>query len=102
VVADRLAQTPPETVIDKRASSTPASGSGAQYHLQRRIHSGESVSQVLFEAALKVADNRGLVSSTEPDLVKWRTVFAEQIRATLRRIDAIEALAASRRAGLIE
>jgi len=27
---------------------------------------------------------------------------AEQIRATLRRIDAIEALAASRRAGLIE
>jgi hypothetical protein len=29
-------------------------------------------------------------------------VFAEQIRSALRRIDAVEALAASRRAGLIE
>jgi len=66
VVADRLAQTPPETVIDKRGFVDACLGLGRQYHLQRRIHSGESVSQVLFEAALKVADNRGLVSSTEP------------------------------------
>ena len=77
-------------------------GLGRQYHLQRRIHSGESVSQVLFETALKLADNRGLVNSTEPDLAQWRSVFADQIRTTLRQIDAIEALAASRRAGLIE
>ena len=57
---------------------------------------------MLFTAALKLADNRGLVHSTDPEVAQWRRVFADQIRATLRRIDAIEALAASRRAGLID
>jgi len=42
------------------------------------------------------------VHSTEPEIGKWRRVFAEQIRDSLRRIDAVEALAASRRAGLID
>ena len=102
VVADRLAQTPAGTVIDKTGFLDACLGLGRQYHLQRRIHSAESVSKVLFESALKLADNRGLVDSSEPELEKWRHVFAEQIRATLRRIDAVEALAASRRAGLIE
>ena len=77
-------------------------GLGRQYQLQHRIHSAESVSKVLFETALKIADNRGLVHSTEPEIAQWRRVFADQVRATLRRIDAVEALAASRRAGLIE
>jgi glycerol-3-phosphate O-acyltransferase len=102
VVADRLAQTPPGTVIDERGFIDACLGLGRQYQLQRRIHSAESVSKVLFETALKIAVNRGLVHSTEPEIEKWRRVFAEQIRATLRRIDAVEALAASRRAGLIE
>ena len=102
MVADRLAQTPPETVVDERGLLDACMGLGRQYYLQRRIHSAESVSKVLFESALKVADNRGLVHSTEPEVEKWRQVFAEQIRSSLRRIDAVEALAASRRAGLIE
>jgi glycerol-3-phosphate O-acyltransferase len=102
VVADRLEQTPPGTVIDERGFLDACVGLGRQYHLQRRVHSAESVSKVLFETALKVADNRGLVHSTEPEIAQWRRVFAEQIRASLRRIDAVEALAASRRAGLIE
>jgi glycerol-3-phosphate O-acyltransferase len=102
VVADRLAQTPPSTVIDERGFLDACIGMGRQYHLQRRIHSGESVSRVLFETALKIADNRGLVHSTDPDIAQGRSVFADQIRTSLRRIDAVEALAASRRAGLIE
>ncbi len=102
VVADRLAQTPPGAVIDERGFVDACLGLGRQYYLQRRIHSAESVSKVLFETALKLAGNRGLVHSTEPEIAKWRSVFAEQIRAALRRIDAVEALAASRRAGLIE
>ena len=102
VVADRLAQTPPETVVDERGFVDACLGLGRQYYLQRRIHSAESVSKVLFETALKLADNRGLVHSTEPEIGKWRRVFAEQIRDSLRRIDAVEALAASRRAGLID
>ncbi|TMA31326.1 MAG: hypothetical protein E6J87_15935 [Deltaproteobacteria bacterium] len=102
VVADRLAQTPPDTVIDERGFLDACLGLGRQYQLQHRIHSAESVSKVLFETALKIADNRGLVHSTEPEIAQWRRVFADQVRATLRRIDAVEALAASRRAGLIE
>jgi glycerol-3-phosphate O-acyltransferase len=102
VVADRLEKTPPGTVIDERGFLDACVGLGRQYHLQRRIHSGESVSKVLFETAFKLADNRNLVHSTEPEIAQWRRVFAEQIRALLRRIDAVEALAASRRAGLIE
>ena len=102
VVADRLAQTPPDTVIDERGFLDACLGLGRQYQLQHRIHSAESVSKVLFETTLKIADNRGLVHSTEPEIAQWRRVFADQVRATLRRIDAVEALAASRRAGLIE
>src|SRR5262249_29501367 len=102
VVADRLAQTPPGTVVDERGFLDACIGVGHQYHLQRRIHSGESVSRVLFETALKLADNRGLVHSTEPEIGQCRRAFADQSRATLRHIDAVEALAASRRAGLIE
>jgi glycerol-3-phosphate O-acyltransferase len=102
VVADRLEQTRSDTVIDERGFLEACIGLGRQYQLQRRVHSAESVSKVLFETALKVADNRGLVHSTEPEIGQWRRVFAEQIRTLLRRIDAVEALAASRRAGLIE
>ena len=61
-----------------------------------------AVSQVLFQTALKLAANRGLVDSNEPEIAQWRRVFAEQIRTTLRHIDAVDALAASRRAGLID
>ncbi len=57
---------------------------------------------MLFKTALRLADNRGLLRSTEPDLLDWRAVFAEEVRTAIRRTDAIDALAASRRAGLIE
>ena len=38
----------------------------------------------------------------EPDLADWRRAFAEELRAAIRHTDAIDALAASRRAGLID
>ncbi|RMF22216.1 MAG: glycerol-3-phosphate 1-O-acyltransferase [Deltaproteobacteria bacterium] len=75
-------------------------GLGRQYHLQKRIRSAESVSKVLFTSALSLARNRG-VTDPGPDAGERRRAFAEQIRDTIRRIDAIDALAASRRAGLI-
>jgi glycerol-3-phosphate O-acyltransferase len=77
-------------------------GLGRQYHLQRRIRSTASVSQVLFRTALRVADNRGLLRSHERDLADWRRVFADEIRTAIRHTEAIDALAASRRAGLID
>ncbi len=75
-------------------------GLGRQYHLQKRIRSAESVSKVLFSSALSLARNRG-VTAAGNGAAERRREFAEQIRDTIRRIDAIDALAASRRAGLI-
>src|SRR5205085_9654835 len=99
VVADALARETAAT-IDEKAFLTRCMSLAEQYRLQRRIRSGESVSGVLFEAALRLAKNRGLLAES-PDLAARRTAFAAEIRAVLRRIEAIDALAASRRAGLI-
>lgn len=73
---------------------------GRQYHLQRRVHSAQSISQVLFRTALRLAANRGVLEGG-PDLGKRRAAFAEKIRSVARRVEAIDALAASRRAGVI-
>ena len=100
VVADALARETAAT-IDEKAFLTRCMSLAEQYRLQRRIRSGESVSGVLFEAALRLAKNRGLLAES-PDLAARRTAFAAEIRAVLRRIEAIDALAASRRAGLID
>ena len=56
---------------------------------------------MLFETALRLARNRELLDPAPPDLAERRRAFAEEIRAAIRRIDAIELLATSRVAGLI-
>ena len=76
-------------------------GLGRQYHLQRRIHSAASVTPVLFRNALRLAENRGLLDADAPDRVEQRRDFAIELRGVVRRVEAIDALAASRRAGLI-
>lgn len=78
---------------------------GRQYVLQRRVHSEESVSKVLFGTALKVAGHRALLAEGEggrEGLLERRRAFAEQLKDLVRHLDAVESLAASRRAGLIE
>jgi glycerol-3-phosphate O-acyltransferase len=102
VVADHLASSPGDEPIDETRFVQACLGLGRQYHLQRRVHSTDSVSKVLFQTALKLADNRGLVSSSEPDLAERRNVFAAEIRTALRHTDAVDALARSRSAGLID
>jgi glycerol-3-phosphate O-acyltransferase len=75
---------------------------GKQYRLQRRIRSTESVSKVLFGTALRLARNRGLLKADSADSAARRRAWAEEIRAAIRRVDAIGALATTRLAGLIE
>jgi glycerol-3-phosphate O-acyltransferase len=72
-----------------------------QYVLQRRIRRRESVSSVLFQTVLKLAANRRLLEAG-PEVAARRQVFAEEIREAIRGIDAIDALAASRRTGLLD
>ena len=101
VVGDVLAREPVDAPLDETAFLVRCLALGKQYRLQRRIRSGESVSRVLFEAALRLAHNRRLVAPGAPDLAARRRAFADELREVLRRCDAIDVLAASRRAKLI-
>jgi len=74
---------------------------GRQYDLQRRIRNTESVSKVFFATALRLARNRGVVDGAADDVAERRREFADELAQVVRRLDAVDALAAGRRAGLI-
>jgi glycerol-3-phosphate O-acyltransferase len=102
VVADALLQQPPDAPVDDGPFLGRCLALGRQYQLQRRVRSPESVSKVLFETALKLARNWGLLDTGAAETAARRREFADGIRDALRRTDAIAALAATRRAGLLE
>jgi len=102
VVGDALERVDAQAPFDDGAFLSGCIALGRQYALQRRIRSAESISKVLFGTALRLARNRGLLESGAPDLTARRRAFAEEIRQAVRRVDQIDALAASRRAGLID
>ncbi len=102
IVGDALERHDPAQPVEESSFLTTCLALGKQYRLQRRIRRAESVSKVLFATALRLARNRDLVEPGAPDLADRRRAFAAEIRAVTRRIDAIDALAASRLAGLIE
>jgi glycerol-3-phosphate O-acyltransferase len=102
VVGDLLAREPEQARIDEPAFLQRCLALGKQYELQRRIRSAESLSQVLFATALKLARNRGLLEPGAGELAYRRRGFATEIRDVTRRADVIDALAASRRAGVID
>jgi len=102
VVADALVQETTDAAIDEKALLARCVSRGRQYRLQRRIRSTESVSRVLFESALRLAGNRELLRPDTEQLAERRRAFATDVRAILRRIDAVGTLAASRFAGLLD
>lgn len=99
VVADALVLHSPYVEVNEKKFISDCLALGKQYRLQQRISTDESVSQVLFSSALKLAANRGLLDVDDPDCGAQRRSFAAEIRDVLRRIDSIAALAAGRRAG---
>ncbi len=101
VVAENLTRWDVDAELSETRFLDECLALGRQRLLQRRIHSGSSVSKVLFQTALKLARNRGLVDPGSPGLAERREEFAVEIRDALRRAEAIAALAASRRTGLI-
>jgi glycerol-3-phosphate O-acyltransferase len=102
VAADALAAWDPERELEEGAFTSAALALGKQYQLQRRIRSAESVSKVLFQNALRLARNRGLLETGAADLRERRLAFQREIREAVRRCEAVDALAASRRSGLID
>ena len=101
VVADGLARRDPAATFDESSFIAQSLALAQQYQLQRRVHSGESVSKVLFATALRLARNRKLLDPG-PGVDERRQKFAVEIRDALRRVDAISALAQARRVGLID
>jgi len=102
LVGDHLERWDTARPVDAAGFVSECTGLGRQYHLQQRIRSASSVSQVLIRTALDLAANRGLLDPATPDVAGARRAFAEEIRGVIRRIDAIETLHASRRVGLID
>jgi glycerol-3-phosphate O-acyltransferase len=102
VVGDLLEKRAPDAPWDEAAFSAECLGLGKQYVLQHRIRSAESVSQVLFANAIRLARNQKLVEPGDAALADARERFAAEIRESLRRVDAVEALVRARRAGLID
>ncbi|HYB97791.1 MAG TPA: glycerol-3-phosphate 1-O-acyltransferase [Candidatus Limnocylindrales bacterium] len=101
VVADALTKVDPKEKLDEARFVAQCLALGKQYQLQRRVARAESVSKVLFQTALRLAGNRGLLASDGSDLAEKRRAFAAELRRVIRRVDAIDALAASRRTGLL-
>jgi glycerol-3-phosphate O-acyltransferase len=101
VVADALGRLPAGAAPTEDELLRHCRALGRQYTLQRRIPSPESVSQVLFATALRLAGKRGLLDPAA-DVGERRRAFAEEVRQVIRRIDAVDALVAARHAGLID
>jgi glycerol-3-phosphate O-acyltransferase len=102
VVADELARRDPKEPVDEAAFPKACLALGRQYVLQHHVRSAESISQVLFGNALRLARNRGLLAADDGSLGDARRRFATEVREAIRRVDAVEALAQARRAGLID
>ena len=100
VVGDSLSRVSAGTFDESRFLGQ-CTARASQYVLQRRIRSRESVSRVLFQTALRLARNRRLLEDSA-DVEARRQAFAEEIRNAIRRIDAIDAVSAGRRAGLLD
>jgi glycerol-3-phosphate O-acyltransferase len=101
VVSDNLQRLSPAEPFDEGRFISNCLGLGKQYRLQHLVHSASSISKVLFQTALKLAENRGLLDVDAPDIRERRDVFAHEIRDAHRRVEVVVALATSRRAGLI-
>jgi len=105
VVADQIANLPPDADFDEKRFLKDCLGLGRQYELQQRIHAADSVSKALFQTALRLAANRRLLgtgadeASSGTDLARARREFAVEVADAVRRVDIIVALAAQRRAG---
>ncbi len=90
VVAERLALRDPVDVVERKAFLAECQAVGHQMQLQGRLHGPESVSQELFDGALRLAANRRLVDSGGDDLRVRREDFVAQLRDVTERVAAAQ------------
>jgi glycerol-3-phosphate O-acyltransferase len=101
IVADRLVMLAGKAVADDETLVSECMVWGKQYALQRRIRSAESVSKNLLKNGVRLAANRGLLDGDSAALEAGREQLAAELRTTIRRLDAIDALDSARRAGAL-
>jgi glycerol-3-phosphate O-acyltransferase len=101
IVADRLVVSGEEAVGDESDLVRDCLVSGKQYLRQRRILSAESVSKTLLRNGVRLAENRQILDGAKASLAERRLRFAHELHDTIRRIDAIDALASARRARVL-
>ncbi len=98
IVGEALTRLGAGAVFDLRRFLEACLTLGREFQRERRIRGGASVSTLLFQTALLLAQERGLLESQAPELPRRRAAFVEEIQGTLQRIDAREGWDASRRA----
>jgi glycerol-3-phosphate O-acyltransferase len=101
IVADRLVAEGEAIVPDPKRLIGDCLDWGRQYLRQRRIRSAESVSKSLLQAGADLAAHRGLLDGPPEALREGRLRLARELHDTVRRIDALDALASARRAGVL-
>ena len=88
VVGDIIEQLAFQTGLDRDTIREEALQLGKQYVLQGLVAKAESVSQVLFESALNLVDNRGLLTDG-PDTIAQRQEFAAELRDAVTHLEAL-------------
>ncbi|MCX6461666.1 MAG: 1-acyl-sn-glycerol-3-phosphate acyltransferase [Actinobacteria bacterium] len=96
VAADRLAACEPSTPVNRDALVTECLGVAHQRWLQRELHSPESISKDLMSGALRLADNRGLLSPGGDEVAQARRAFADELREAVRRAGSLRQLVLDR------
>lgn len=87
VVALELAAVDPKSSIDPDAFLDRCLGVGHQMLLQGRLHAPDSVSRELYATALRLADNRAVVTPGRDNLSRARALFLAQVEDVLSRIE---------------
>ncbi|MDJ0499227.1 MAG: glycerol-3-phosphate 1-O-acyltransferase [Acidimicrobiia bacterium] len=91
VVADLLEENAYQTGLDKDQIRREALLLGKQYVLQGLVGKAESVSRVLFESAISLADNRGLFTDG-PTTIEDRQAFAAELRDAVHHLEMLATL----------
>lgn len=98
IVADCLADEPPERKLDKNAFTERCAAVGRQYVLQQKLRNPECISREIFANALSLAANRSLLGPGDAVLSARRAALKAELADAVRAVDAIDALDQERRA----
>jgi glycerol-3-phosphate O-acyltransferase len=96
LVGDALVASDFRMDLEAKALTKRCLALGEQYRAQRRIASGEAISTVLFNNAVHLAENRGLLAGGEVERLREREQFAAELAELVERVRVVGELAGGR------